>query len=163
MNLRLAEVARAEAKKNYHGDTDAAISNLQPIAEVFSVADGITLASLDRDWSGAFVFFCTERAEMGLPIRYPDPRVRGCFAYVEAWEDYARLPKIGLWRPVSEQPEEGDLVIFEPEAGKAPLMGIVTTVNDTCMEVAVGNYRNHSALIERPLCAHVRGWIRIAD
>jgi len=31
MNLMLAQVAKEEAKKNYHGNTMAAISNLHPL------------------------------------------------------------------------------------------------------------------------------------
>ena len=36
MNKQLALCALGEARKNYHGNTPAAIGNLQPIAELFA-------------------------------------------------------------------------------------------------------------------------------
>lgn len=162
MNKRLAEIAREEARKNYHGNTEAAIGNLQPLAELFEADPSVTLEILNEDWSGAFAFLCAELAGVGLPVRYPDPRVRASFASVGAWEDYARLPKINLWHSFAELPEEGDLVIFEEQEGRPPLMGIVLAVNDATMDVAVGNYRNHSAVVERPLHENLRGLIRFS-
>lgn len=161
MNTVLAEIAREEARKNYHGDTDTTMSNLQGLAELFDAVDGVTLDTLSKDWSGAFAYLCTELAGVGLPLKYPDPRVRASFASVAAWEDYARLPKIRLWHSGEESPEMGDLVIFEDVAGKAPRMGVVLTVEDLSMEVALGNHRNHSAIIEHPLFQGIRGYIRL--
>lgn len=162
MNQQLAEIAREEARKNYHGDTAAALSNLQPLVELFEEAPEVTLASLDKNWSGAFAFLCASRANAGLPIRYPDPRVRASFAEVEAWEDWARLLKIHTWVAFSEVPEIGDLVIFDQIEGKPPKMGIVLSVEDGMMDVAVGNHHNHSAIIEHPTAEGVRGYIRLA-
>ncbi len=161
MDQALALAAYNAAKENYHGDTEASIGNLQPIAQLFADEPGITLCTLDGNWSGAFVYYCTELAGFGLPIRYADSRVTSSFAEVRAWEQYARLPKIGLWLHAGELPEPGDIVIFETPADKPPLMGIVTGLEGEMMEVAVGNYRNHSALIERPIGENVRGWIRL--
>ncbi len=161
MNLKLAEIAREEARKNYHGDTSAAIGNLYPLEELFEVADDVTSASLAEDWSGAFVFLCTERAGIGLPVRYPDPRIGGSFAYVACWERYARLPKIHLWLTKDKPPEVGDLVVFEPTEKGIAQMGIILSLDEACMEVAIGNYHNHSAVIERPLNENVRGYIRL--
>ena len=161
MNTVLAQVAREEAKKNYHGETDTTMSNLQGVAELFDVVENVTLDSLSDDWSGAFVYLCTELAGMGLPVKYPDPRVRSSFASVTAWEQYAKLPKIRLWLEHDEKPEEGDLVIFEDEVGKAPRMGVVLEVSDEGIEVALGNYRNHSAIIEHPLERGISGYIRL--
>ena len=163
MNLRLAEVAREEARKNYHGDIDTAIGNLQPIAELFDVVEDVTLESLNGDWSGAFVFLCTALANLGLPVRYPDPRVPASFASVYAWEAYARLPKIHLWYSSAEIPEVGDLVVFDYEEGKPPKMGVILSVLEDCLEIAVGNHRNHSAIIERPIGEGIRGYIRLKD
>ena len=161
MNLYLAEIAREEARKNYHGNTSAAIGNLQPLAELFEVIDDLTLEDLNADWSGAFVFLCTERAQMGLPVRYPDTRVRASFADVISWEQYARLPKIHAWLGCDTIPEIGDLVIFDYVNGRPPKMGIVLSVNGETMDVAVGNHHNHSALIEHSLTEGVRGYIRL--
>lgn len=160
MNEKLAKIALETARMNYHGDTDAAISNLQPLAELFEEAEGVTLDSLNSDWSGAFVFLCFRNAGAELPVRYPDPRVRASFASVEAWEDYAKLPKIGAWHSFAELPETGDIVVLEPMEGVPPRMGIVLSVGESTMDVAVGNYHNHSAIVEFPLHEKTRGLIR---
>ena len=161
MKQRLAQIALEEAKKNYHGNTDAAIGNLQPLAELFEEVDEVTLDTLNADWSGAFAFLCVQRAGFGLPLVYPDPRVGASFASVAAWERYARLPKIHLWHPAGEAPEVGDLAILEAPSGKPPRMGIVLNVNGDEMELAVGNYGNHSALISHPCYERVRGFVRL--
>lgn len=161
MNLYLAEIAREEARKNYHGNTSAAIGNLQPLAELFEVVDDVTLDGLNADWSGAFVFLCTELADMGLPVRYPDNRVRASFADVYSWEQYARLPKIHTWMSADSQPEIGDIVIFEYVDGKPPKMGIVLSVEEQTIDVAVGNHHNHSAVIEHAYPDGIRGYVRL--
>jgi hypothetical protein len=163
MNLYLAEIAREEARKNYHGDTTAAIGNLQPLADLFDVVDDISLDTLNADWSGAFAFLCTALADIGLPVRYPDPRVHASFASVAAWEEYARLPKIRTWHSADEEPEIGDLVIFPPTPNKPPKMGIVLAVDEDSFDAAVGNHHNHSAVIEHSKAEGVRGYIRLKD
>ncbi|MBR3894779.1 MAG: hypothetical protein IKJ35_06485 [Clostridia bacterium] len=163
MNPKLAEIAREEARKNYHGDTVAAIGNLHPIAELFEIADDVTEESLLGDWSGAFVFLCTERADVGLPVRYPDPRVGTSFAYVDAWERYAKLPKIRLWLPPEESPEIGDIVLLEPTAKGVPQMGIILSLDGDQLEIAMGNYHNHSAIVERARDDRVKGYIRLPE
>lgn len=163
MKQRLAQIAESEVKMNYHGNTDAAISNLQPLADLFEEVDGMTLDTLNADWSGAFAFLCVQKAGFGLPLAYPDPRVGESFASVAAWERYARLPKIRLWHPAGEEPEVGDLAILEAPIGKPPRMGIVLRVNGTEMELAVGNYGNHSALISHPCYERVRGFVRLRE
>ncbi len=163
MNMSLARVAFAEARLNYHGDTCAAISNLQPLAELFDVVDEVTLETLNADWSGAFAYWCAEKAGLGLPIRYPDPRVRASFATVAAWEDYARLPKINLWRFPGEELEPGDFVFFETKDGEPGQMAIVLRVNEDTIDIAMGNYHNHSAVTEHSLTEGIRGSIRIEE
>ena len=163
MNLRLAEVARELARRNFHGDTVAAVGNLQIFLELFEMADEVTPETLNHDWSGAFVYLCTEVAGMGLPVRYPDPRVPASFASVYAWEAYARLPKTRLWHTCAELPEVGDLAILDYEEGKPPRMGVVLAIVDDVMELAVGNHRNHSAIIEQSVSEGVRGFVRLKD
>ena len=161
MKTHLAEVAREDARTNYHGNTSAAISNLQPLADLFEMVDEVSLDSLNEDWSGAFAFWCTHVAEIGLPIRYPDSRVHASFASVDAWEEYARLPKISAWHWSDEEPVVGDLVIFEQKPGKPPKMGIVLSVADDTIDVAAGNHHNHSAIIEHAKHEGIRGYVRL--
>lgn len=163
MNLKLAQIAALEAKKNYHGTTDTAMGNLYPMEELFAEADDVCAEELNRDWSGAFAFLCVQQAGIGLPLRYPDTRVHGSFAFVPAWEAYARLPKIGLWRRNLETPEIGDLVVFEPKEGKPAQMGIILSIEAEQMEVAIGNYHNHSAIAEKSLREGIRGYIRLEN
>ena len=164
MNATLARIAKEEARKNYHGDTDSTMGNLHMLAELFQGIDGVTLDSLNIDWSGAFAFLCATRAGLALPARYPDPRVRASFASVYAWEDYARLPKIRLWHTMEEIPQVGDLVLFEHSDARPPRIGIVLSVNlgEETVDLAVGNHRNHSAIIEQPLSHGLRGFIRFS-
>lgn len=160
MNLNLARVAREEARKNYHGNTSAAIGNLHPLAELFEM-DGVTVDTLDGDWSGAFAYLCAMEAGIDLPIRYPDPRIGACFAYAGAWERYAKLPKIRLWHSREEEPEVGDLVVLDPGGEKPLQIGIILSVNEGSLETAEGNYHNHSALVERARDEKIRGYIRL--
>ncbi len=164
MNATLARIAKEEARKNYHGDTDSTMGNLHLLAELFCETDGVTLEDLNADWSGAFAFLCATRAGLGLPARYPDPRVRASFASVFAWEDYARLPKIRLWHSMDEVPQVGDLAVLEYSDTRPPRMGIVLSVNsdEETVDLAVGNHRNHSAIIEQPLSHGLRGFIRFS-
>ena len=162
MNKRLALAALGEARKNYHGNTVAAIGNLQPIAELFEGEAESNVDVLEPDWGGGFIYLCAVRAGFSLPPRYPDPRVGLSFARVEAWERYARLPKIGAWLDADCQPQVGDIVVIEPKKENGlPSLGVVLAVGEEAMDTAEGNYHNHSALVERRRDAHIRGYIRL--
>lgn len=160
MNGKLAEIARAEARKNYYGTTEAAIGNLQALEALFSDVDGVTYEMLNTDWSGAFVYLCTKLAGMSLPVRYPDPRVHASFASAISWVEYARLPKIRLWRKNSTTPEVGDIAVLAPTEHTPCLLGVVLAVLEDRAELAIGNYHNHSAIVEKPLC-EIYGYIRL--
>lgn len=159
MNLKLARVAEAESKKNYHGNTMAAIGNLQPLREHFPPS--VTVEGLEGDWSGAFAYHCAVLAGSSLPAKYPDPRVRGCFDRVSSWWEYARLPKIRILHSPAETPEVGDLAVFRLSPEQSPKIGIVLKVEEGAVEVAMGDYHNHSAIAERPLNELMEGFIRL--
>ena len=161
MNQKLARIAREEAQKNYHGNTDAAIANFQPVLAHFAGEKDATEALLDANWSGAFVYHCVSLAEMPLPARYPDPRIGMSFAHAVAWIRYARLPKIRLWLRAEEEPEVGDLVVVDPNGDASYQVGIVLSVGAEALEIAEGNYHNHSAIVERPRDEHICGYIRL--
>lgn len=161
MHVILAAIAEEEAKKNYHGNTTAAISTLAPLAAHFSeVEEGDALASLENGWGGAFVFHCLSLAGVQLPARYPDARVHSSFARSVAWEEYAKLPKIGLWRQQGE-PEVGDLIFWTGKEADALYVGILLRMDEDAMELAVGDYHNHSAVVEHPLSQPIRGFVRL--
>ena len=162
MNKKLALSAIAEARKNYHGNTVAALGHLQPIAELFEGEAEENVDVLETDWGGGFVYLCAVNAGLTLPPRYPDPRIGMTFARAEAWERYARLPKIGAWLDASEEPEVGDIVVVEPKKeGGLPSVGIVLAIGEDAMDTAEGNYHNHSALVERARDSSIRGYIRL--
>lgn len=161
MNLKLARIAAEQARKNYQGETLFSMGNLQVMENLFRGEEDVAREELNRDWSGAFVYHCVSLAGIALPAHYPDPRVSHSFAFVSAWEQYARLPKIGIWHRAAEMPEVGDLAIFEAEEGKAPRMGIVLSIEGESLEIAVGNHRNHSAIIEQQLWSGIRGYVRL--
>ncbi len=161
MNINLARIAAAEAGNNFHGNTVAAIGNLQPIEALFAEEADVTAETLDADWSGAFAYYCVNRAGISLPTRYPDTRIGASFAHAIAWERYARLPKIRLWHEAGEDPEVGDLVIIEPK-GKNPMkVGVILSISDDLLETAEGDYHGHSAIVERRRDEWIRGYIRL--
>ena len=161
MNKALALAAIGEARKNYHGNTVAAIGNLHPIAALFEGEAEENVEVLDADWGGGFVYLCLRLAGITLPPRYPDPRIGMSFARAEAWERYAKLPKIHAWLDASVEPETGDIVVIDPKKeGDLPSVGIVLAVGEDAMDTAEGNYHNHSALVERRRDHTIRGYIR---
>ena len=158
MNHILAAIAEEQAKQNYHGNTTAAISNLQPLAQAFEEVGAETLTSLEHRWGGAFLYRCLFLAGIELPPRYPDPRVTESFAAPTAWEAYAKLPKIGLWRQAGE-PEVGDVLFWSGKQGELYL-GVLLRTDGETMELALGDYHNHSAVVERSVEQPLRGFVR---
>ena len=155
----LIAVARTEARRNYHGDTTA-IGNLHPLREDYEPGE-VSLEELNDDWSGAFAYHCAKLAGLRLPPRYPDPRVRSGFHRVQAWREYATLHKIHLWHRAGETLCPGDFVIFRLAEDRPELIGIVLATDGETMELAVGNYHNHSAVVERPIDSLISGFVRM--
>ena len=160
MNLTLAKIAKAEARKNYCGDSTECAGNLAVIESYFGLQTPELRKSLHADWSGAFVYHCAVLSGISLPACYPDPRVGKSFASVSAWESYAHLPKIRLWNKGTEI-EVGDLVFLTVPEGTPKLMGIILAIDGERLEIAVGNYHNHSAIIERTVSESVRGIVKL--
>ncbi len=158
MKHRLAGIALREAKKNYHGDT-ASIGNLQPLHVYF--ADEISLEKLGCDWSGAFAYRCAVLAGSKLPPRYPDTRVHAGFWSVRGWVEYAMLPKIHIWNAAPEQIEIGDLAVFCMQRERRMLIGVILGISEETVEVAVGDYHGHSAIVEFPIDDNLMGVIRL--
>lgn len=159
MNQTLAQIARVEASKNYHGDTPAAIGNLQPLLAQF---DGCDLSEdVCQNWSGVFLYHCVRLAGSLLPPKYPDSRVHSAFDRVEAWWEYARLPKIHSLLSPALIPEVGDLAVFRQPGNGKPLIGVVLAVGEGTLELAAGDYHNHSALVELSVVDSVMGYIRL--
>lgn len=103
---------------------------------------------------------------INLPIKYPDERVSNNFAGCNAWEQWAKLPDINIWHDSKETgftPETCDIVLYDRvfENTEHDHIGVVIKVKDSSLVVAEGNFNNVSAVIERNIDEHIRGFIRI--
>ncbi len=162
MNIRLAEVAREEASKNYHGYVCGTEANLHPVVSSFPPWD---MRKWDEHWSAAFVYYCCRLAEFDLPVRYPDARVSCNFAGCVAWEQWSMLEDVNRW--IFFEPhiicEPGDIAIFDSvtEGVIHDRIGIVVEDRDDKILVAEGNFNNVSALVERKKDNHIRGYIKM--
>ena len=155
---KLAETARQEALKNWHGFVAGAESNLAPIIAPFpkwtpEEADGL--------WCAAFVYHCCQKSGMQFPIR-PKACVSSNLAGCGAWEEWAQSDdRLGYFR--DGEPQPGDIVLFDRvfcNAGHDHI-GVVLEVHPDRIITAEGNFGNVSAIVERPRDEHIRAFIRV--
>lgn len=163
MNQRLANVARQEAQRGFHGFVMGTQPNFEEIISLFPAWD---LDKWDNHWCAAFVYYCCTKAGINLPVRYPDQRITCNFAGCNAWEQWSKLPHVHNWHDFHKAhftPEPGDLVLYDRvfEDKEHDHIGIVLEHLDNKMMVAEGNFNNVSAIVERDLDEHIRGFIRI--
>lgn len=163
MNQELADIAQHEARKGYHGFVMETEPNIDAIISLFPKWD---INKWDKHWCAAFVYFCCIKANINLPVKYPDERVSNNFAGCNAWEQWAKLTEINLWHGSNEPgftPETGDIVLYDRvfENTEHDHIGIVIEVKNSSLVVAEGNFNNVSAVIERNRDEHIRGFIRI--
>ena len=160
---RLAGIAKAAALLPFHGFSEGEASNLGPLVQPFP---GWTVEEADGLWCAAFVYHCCLEAGFDIPIR-PDGCVTCHLAGCIAWEEFARSdPKIGYHQAGGGfVPEAGDIVLYDRvfENREHDHIGIVIEVRGDTILAAEGNVSNRSALIERPVDGHIRGYIRIPD
>ncbi|MEG2018313.1 MAG: CHAP domain-containing protein [Clostridium sp.] len=163
MNQRLSSIAQKEAKMGYHGFVMGTKPNIKPIISLFPKWD---IQKWDNHWCAAFVYYCCIKAGINLPVQYPDERVSNNFAGCNAWEQWAKLPQINIWHDSDEPqftPEVGDIVLYDRvfENTEHDHIGIVIEVKNKVIVSAEGNFNNVSAVVERDLDEHIRGFIRI--
>lgn len=161
---RLAEVARQEALKPYHGRVLGLQSNLKPITDKFPKGPR---KEFEGHWCAAFVYHCCIEAGFEIPYKYP---VEGfcSFAGVRAWLEWARLKENNFYRSARHPhfvPRPGDIVIYDNvfKPGPHDHMGIVVKRSGTDLWVAEGNINNISAVVLRKTGGHIRGFVRIPD
>lgn len=162
--IRLAETARSEALKCFHGFVMTAESNLDPIISHFP---RWTLQDADGLWCAAFVYYCCRLAGLSFPIRPIDGlscNLAGCLA----WEEWAQKDPQLEYHPADDlsfQPEAGDIVLFDNVF--VPVehdhIGIVLENRETSLLTAEGNVCNLSAILERKKDCHIRAYIRISN
>jgi len=107
----LADVARLEAQRCFHGAVMQMESNLGPIVELFP---GFTIEEADGMWCAAFVYYCCIKAGFGVPTR-----PNGCSASLAGcrqWEELAMHDSRIEYFKAHENdftPEAGDIVLYD--------------------------------------------------
>ena len=162
MNNHLANTARSEAYKFYHGNIMGASTNLHPISDLFPYSEAWDVNSWDNNWCAAFVYWCCVKHGYNLPVRYEHEAVSCSFAGCIAWEQWAKLPEVKYWVNKDEYPKIGDIVLFDYifKNEEHDHIAILLDFNECMIETAEGNFNNVSAIVKRPY-DNVRGYVRI--
>ena len=160
--MTLAEVAKNEAHKFFHGNVMGAATNLHPISDLFPYSATWDVNSWDNTWCAAFVYHCVRKAGYDLPVRYEHEAVSCNFAWCRAWDEWAKLPEINYWISRDEQPQVGDIVLFDCifENKEHDHIAIIVDVCDGFITTAEGNFNNVSAIVRRTY-ENIRGYIRL--
>jgi len=95
MNKHLADIAKTEACKFFHGNVMGVPTNLHPISDLFPYSETWNVNSWDGVWCAAFVYWCCINAGYELPVRYENESVSCNFAGCIAWEQWAKLLEVG--------------------------------------------------------------------
>lgn len=158
MNI-LAEVARDEARKFFHGYVMGTESNIDDMILPFPKWNKMEADAL---WCAAFVLYCCHKAGHQIPYR-PAECVSCNLAGCPAWEEWALADSRISYLDRDSEPQAGDIVIFDNVFCDSPHdhMGIVVDVKDGMIEVAEGNFNNVSCIVERKRDEHIRCYIRI--
>ena len=162
---KLANVAKIEAQKCFHGNVMTVESNIELIAELFPKW---SLDNWDDKWCAAFVYYCCIKAGFNIPVKYPDEKVTFNFAGCNAWEEWANLSENKFYFSREHKnftPEKGDIVLYDNVfCNKAhDHMGIIIENKIGSIKVAEGNINNVSGVIERNKNNNIRGYIRIPN
>jgi len=155
---RLAETARRETFKFFHGKIMGMESNIHEMVELFpkwsvEEADGL--------WCAAFVLYCCNKAGMYIPHKPTECSMS--LAACPAWEEWAKADNRIIYVPESDEPQPGDIILFDYVFCDLPHdhMGIVIKVKKDMLLVAEGNFNNVSCVVERKRDAHIRCYIRM--
>jgi len=162
MNKYLANIAKTEARKFFHGNVTGATTNLHPISDLFPYSENWDVNSWDNKWCAAFVYWCCINAGYNLPVRYANKTVSCNFAGCIAWEQWAKLPEVDYWIYKSKQAQIGDIVLFDYVFNNEEHdhIAIIVDVHEDYITTAEGNFNNVSAIVKRPY-DNVRGYIRL--
>lgn len=161
MNLKLAEIAKEEAMKFYHGNIMGSDSNLYIISEDFCNND-FTVDMLENCWCTVFVYYCIKRAGYKLCIK--PSGVKRSLGEVGIWEQWSKLKEVNLWESDIKKPEIGDIVLFNNvfDGNNPDHIGIVVNFSSDFIETAEGNFNNVSAIVRRSYSC-IRGYVRFSE
>lgn len=161
MMCALAKIAGEEALKGFHGKIMGTEANIDEIVRPFpkwsvEEADGL--------WCAAFVLYCCNKAGFHIPYR-PSGCISCNLAGCPAWEEWARSDNRIACLSGRDEPQPGDIVIFDHVFCDSPHdhMGIVVAARHDRLVVAEGNFNNVSCIVERKRDKHIRCYIRIPD
>ena len=164
--IKLAEVAKMEAQKPFHGTLQNEDSNIQPIVELFPKW---SVEKADRGWCAGFVYYCCVKAGYDIPYS-PDECVSCSLAGCGGWEDFANGDERIEYYLGSDKefiPEPGDIVLYDRVFINLEHdhIGIVLENKKDSILVAEGNTYNDniSRVLERVKDEHIRAYIRIPN
>lgn len=159
--LDLANLARTEALKTWHGSVMGLKPNIQPIVELFPKW---TIKEANNLWCAAFVYYCCIQAGYQIPVR-PKECVSCTLAGCGAWDEWAKKDNRIGWRSASCIPLPGDIVLYDKVFENKPHdhIGIVLEDRGGSILTAEGNLGNVSGVVERPKDGHIRGYISLPD
>lgn len=163
---KLADVAKAEVLKPFHGVLPNKDSNLKPIVDLFPKWN---IQQADRNWCAGFVYYCCIQAGFLIPYS-PDECVSCSLAGCGGWEDFAignKRIEYHLGNDNTFSPEAGDIVLYDRVFinREHDHIGIILENRTNTILVAEGNTCNEniSRLLERKKDEHIRAYIRIPD
>lgn len=160
---KLAETARREALRCFHGYVMGTESNIDEMIKPFPQW---TLKEADGLWCAAFVYYCCTLAGIVIPVR-PKECVSSNLAGCLAWEEWAMMDdRITCHRAdTSYEPVCGDIVLFDHVFcnSEHDHIGIVLENREFSIIVAEGNINNISGVLERRKDMHIRTYISIPD
>ena len=162
MNEKIADFARQEVGKFYHGYVCGTEANLHEIIKYFPAWD---LRRWDNHWGAAFVYHCCALAKFPLDIRFYDSQVSYSFANTKAWEQWAMLPEVNRFEEyvTGMNLEPGDIILVDSvfEGVLQDRIGIILEDREDYLLVAEGNFNNISAIVTRKKDNHIRAVIHM--
>lgn len=164
---RLAEIALAQTQIPLHGYLDGQDTNLHPVVAPFRKWN---LASADKGWCAAFVYYCCLLAGFEIPYKPRECNDTGSLAGCGSWEVFAQTNPQLEYHSRNDTlftPETGDIVLFDHVFCEKDHdhMGIILSAQPDQLITAEGNAENtNTALVmERACNEHIRAYIRIPD
>lgn len=163
---KLAEVARTEALRPFHGTLANKESNIKPIVDLFPKW---SVEQADRNWCAGFVYYCCVKAGFIIPYS-PKECVSCSLAGCGGWEDFAigdKRIEYYLGSDMNFLPDAGDIVLYDRVFINLEHdhIGIVLASKKDTITVAEGNTFNDniSRILERDKDEHIRAYIRIPN
>jgi hypothetical protein len=161
---KLAQVAKTEAQRFFHGRVMKTEHNIHDIISLFPNWE---IEESDRMWCAGFVYYCCIKAGYIIPIKPKECRssnLAGC----SAWEEWAMNDnRLSYYYADTDNfsPEVGDIVLFNNVFidHEHDHIGIIIESKETSIIVAEGNINNVSGIIERKRDSHIRAYIRIPN